>query len=208
MTDFDGFEDNFGPPADDIDPAAEFLAREHDELSGLEDDGLMVNGASDGLGNYDYFTQEISNNELNGSSIVDPPPTREDLPYQPTPPKVKEVPEKILKWKEEQEKMLAEKDAQEETKKEELRLNAKKELEEWYKHDQEQIEKTRAQNRNAEREYVMERDTAAAADADAQDWERIAKLCDFNPKLSKNTKDVSRMRSIILQLKQTPLVKS
>lgn len=36
------------------------------------------------------------------------------------------------------------------------------------------------------------------------EWERIAKLCDFNPKSSKTSKDVSRMRSIILQLKQTP----
>lgn len=34
------------------------------------------------------------------------------------------------------------------------------------------------------------------------EWERIAKLCDFNPKSAKNTKDVSRMRSVILQLKQ------
>lgn len=39
-----------------------------------------------------------------------------------------------------------------------------------------------------------------------QEWERIAKLCDFNPKASRNSKDVSRMRSIILQLKQNPSV--
>jgi len=37
-------------------------------------------------------------------------------------------------------------------------------------------------------------------------WERIAKLCDFTPKASRNSKDVSRMRSIILQLKQNPSV--
>ncbi len=34
------------------------------------------------------------------------------------------------------------------------------------------------------------------------EWERVAKLCDFNPKTAKNTKDVGRMRSVILQLKQ------
>ena len=39
------------------------------------------------------------------------------------------------------------------------------------------------------------------------DWERISKLCDFNPKANKNQKDVGRMRSILLQLKQTPLVR-
>lgn len=39
------------------------------------------------------------------------------------------------------------------------------------------------------------------------DWERVCRNCDFNPKGTKNNKDVSRMRSIFLQLKQTPLAK-
>ena len=34
------------------------------------------------------------------------------------------------------------------------------------------------------------------------EWERVAKLCDFNPKTARNTKDIGRMRSVILQLKQ------
>jgi hypothetical protein len=32
----DGFGDNFDQP--EVDPAAEFLAREHDQLAGLEDE--------------------------------------------------------------------------------------------------------------------------------------------------------------------------
>ena len=54
--------------------------------------------------------------------------------------------------------------------------------------------------RNAEKQFVAETDEIEPA----TEWERIAKLCDFNPKSSKTSKDVSRMRSIILQLKQTP----
>jgi hypothetical protein len=54
--------------------------------------------------------------------------------------------------------------------------------------------------RNAEKQYVAESDEIEPG----TEWERIAKLCDFNPKSSKTSKDVSRMRSIILQLKQTP----
>ena len=42
-------------------------------------------------------------------------------------------------------------------------------------------------------------------DIPGHEWERVARLCDFNPKNSKATKDVSRMRSIFLQLKQHPL---
>lgn len=56
-------------------------------------------------------------------------------------------------------------------------------------------------DRNAEKQFVAE-----TADIEpGTEWERIAKLCDFNPKSSKSSRDVSRMRSIILQLKQTPL---
>lgn len=56
------------------------------------------------------------------------------------------------------------------------------------------------QFRNAEKQFVAESDEIEPG----TEWERIAKLCDFNPKSSKTSKDVSRMRSIILQLKQTP----
>jgi len=55
-------------------------------------------------------------------------------------------------------------------------------------------------NRNAEKQFVAEADEVEPG----TEWERIAKLCEFNPKSSRTSKDVSRMRSIILQLKQTP----
>ena len=34
------------------------------------------------------------------------------------------------------------------------------------------------------------------------EWEKVAKYCDLNPKANNNTKDVGRLRSILLQLKQ------
>lgn len=57
--------------------------------------------------------------------------------------------------------------------------------------------------RQAEAVFIEERDE----DVPGHEWEHVARLCDFNPKNSKNTKDVGRMRSIFLQLKQTPLVR-
>ena len=36
------------------------------------------------------------------------------------------------------------------------------------------------------------------------EWERVNKLVDFNSKNSKGTKDTTRMKSIMLQLKQSP----
>merc|ERR1712116_83680 len=74
----------------------------------------------------------------------------------------------------------------EEKKKKEMKEQASKELEEWYSQHKETIEKTRLSNRNAEKELASQ----SAEVEPGQEWERIAKLCDFNPKASRNNKDV------------------
>ncbi|XP_072153751.1 clathrin light chain isoform X5 [Bemisia tabaci] len=192
----DVFGDNF--EENDVDPAAEFLAREQDQLAGLEDEIKPANVPA-------------SAQVVNGISTIDPlrsmsPDIKTRLFSTPPPTKpavAREEPEKIKIWREEQKKRLEIKDAEEEKKKEELRIAAKKELEEWYKHHKELIAKTKAANRNAEKQFVAESDEIEPG----TEWERIAKLCDFNPKASRSSKDTSRMRSIILQLKQQPLKK-
>lgn len=55
--------------------------------------------------------------------------------------------------------------------------------------------------RTAEKQFVAEDNEMEPG----TEWERIAKLCDFNPKAKQGSKDVSRMRSIILQMKQSPV---
>lgn len=59
-------------------------------------------------------------------------------------------------------------------------------------------------HRADEEEFVSDRDDTSKP---GHEWEKVCKACDFNPKGTKNTKDVSRMRSIFLQLKQNPLVR-
>lgn len=220
-----GFGDNFDQG--DVDPAAEFLAREQDELAGLEDEvkpaavvsSTLVNGddPSNSAGSFEMvenFDQEIKKEQdidfdkketYNDVFGVDSVQEYQDFGSGISPPvslhQPREEPETIKKWREEQVKRLEEKDREEEKKKEELREIAKKELEDWYKNHEEIIAKTKAANRNAEKQFVAEDDEIQPG----TEWERIAKLCDFNPKAKPGSKDVSRMRSLILQMKQNPV---
>lgn len=214
---------------DDIDPAAEFLAREQSALGELEaeilptvsstaapvatavvnDESLLggvvngidgpaadlaipnaISGLESSTGSFEMIqTFGGENNDVIG--ISGPPPSRVE-------------PEKIRKWREEQKKRLEEKDREEERKREELRLQAKQELEDWLRQTEESIAKTKAASRQAEKQVSMENGGPMEP---GTEWERIAKLCDFNPKTSNKSggKDVSRMRSIYLHLKQHPI---
>jgi hypothetical protein len=120
------------------------------------------------------------------------------------PARPKEEPDTIRKWREEQETLLQKKDEAEQVRMNELREQAKKELDDWYKHYEEQLNKTKEINRESEKEFVAEVNDIRPG----TEWERVNKLVDFNTKSSKNTKDMSRMRSIMLQLKQTPPMKN
>lgn len=224
----------------EVDPAAAFLAREQSDLAGLE---LELEGEeakttastilSNGDGSVDY---SVSSFEVIGDSE-----TRIDAGVHsemhdifggisPTPMTggggsgggsdggnsiVVEEQENIRKWREEQVKRLEIKDKEEEVKKQEWREVARKELEDWYHNHEDVIAKTKAQNRNAEKQFVAEDGEISPG----TEWERIARLCDFNPKVkgasgtavsgasgasshSPRDRDVSRMRTIILQRKQ------
>ncbi|XP_055703952.1 clathrin light chain isoform X3 [Phlebotomus papatasi] len=199
------FGDNF--EQQEIDPAAEFLAREQSALAGLEDD-LNPPAAVPQVKTEDNGTLEssesfemINNIESHEQTNVNEDDSNDfEISYRSAKPPMEE-PEKIKKWREDQKTRLEEKDREEEKKKEELKVQAKKELEDWYKQHEESITKTKSSNRNAEKNFVAEPTEIEPG----TEWERIAKLCDFNPKASKTSRDVSRMRSIILQLKQNPV---
>ena len=114
----------------------------------------------------------------------------------------REEPEVIKKWKEEQLKQLEAKDKLEETEKVKLRAQAKKELEEWYAQHADQLAKLQQTHRAASESSEKEIASSTLEIKPGTEWERVAKLCDFNPKTARNTKDVSRLRSVILHLKQ------
>jgi len=179
-----GFEDDFGDmvggknaetieetPADDHDPAAEFLAREQEQLGDLE-------------------------TEIGPLSVS---PQR-----SPIAAIEKKEPAVIKEWREKQMELLRKKDEEEENARNKLRDQAAQELSDWYSQNSIQLEKLRETIRAA----MMNSDKTFVAQIEpiqpGTEWDRVSKLCDFNPKSSKNVKDVSRLRSIILQLKSNP----
>ncbi|CAH2092392.1 unnamed protein product [Euphydryas editha] len=202
----DDFGDSFVQP--EVDPAAEFLAREQNQLAGLEDEletsappPVTLSSASNGL---DDFVEVPSAAAFDANGLMDdedltsaPAPVSAPAAVTPVFRQEREEPEKIKLWREEQKKRLEEKDAEEEMKKQEMLKVAKKELEDWYKTHEEQISKIKAANRNAER--ALARGSEGASE-DTNEWARVSELCDFGPRRGR---DVARLRSIVLQLKQS-----
>jgi len=219
------FGDDDFAPKDEVDPAAEFLAREQSVLGELEaeilpsapaaapvpvptaslisDDGLL-GGIGDDAG--ELVKPAASGLDDSGNDSFEMIPNYGSENNDPIgisgPPASRIEPEKIRKWREEQKQRLEEKDREEDRKREELRLQAKQELEDWLRQTEESIAKTKAASRQAEKQVSMENGGPMEP---GTEWERIAKLCDFNPKSNKSGKDVSRMRSIYLHLKQNPI---
>lgn len=86
--------------------------------------------------------------------------------------------------------------SEEETAKDrEMEVAAKLELEEWYTKYREKISKIRSENSNRETE------ASGQDNGENLDWENVVNLCGLkNPK---SVKDTSRLKSILLKLKDS-----
>ncbi|XP_035645167.1 clathrin light chain A-like isoform X3 [Oncorhynchus keta] len=192
----------------DEDPAAAFLAQQESEIAGIEnDEGFSIldsgevptsldnnltgdaNDAVDGAVNGDIH--EESNGPSDAYSAIS------------SADRLQAEPESLRKWREEQSERLEVLDANSRKQESEWKDKAKVELEEWHTRQDEQLEKTKVNNRAAEEAMLSDMDE----NNPGTEWERVARLCDFNPKSSKQAKDVSRMRSVLISLKQAPLVR-
>ncbi|KAI4893548.1 hypothetical protein NFI96_034348 [Prochilodus magdalenae] len=211
MADAFGFSDFTNGAEAEEDPAAAFLAQQQSEIAVIENeaDGLgeaegrpdsipatSVVFQSDAFGgapatavNGDMF--EDSNGEADGYAAI------AQVDHQ------RQEPESLRKWREEQKTRLEQLDSASKAAEVEWKEKAKKELEDWHLHQQEQMEKNKVNNRASQDAFLKECDD----DSPGSEWEKVARLCDFNPKTSRQTKDVSRMRSVLISLKQTPLVR-
>ncbi|KAK2903971.1 clathrin light chain B isoform X1 [Channa argus] len=215
--------DNGAHPAEE-DPAAAFLALQESEIAGIENDGDGFGGLEGAGGqlqsaNYGGFEEESTT--LNGDIFQESNGPTDNYAAIAQVDIQRQEPESLRKWREEQMTRLEALDSASKAAEAEWREKAKKELEDWHVHQNEQMEKNKANNRIADKAFYKQPNSdvigfvaseeafLAESDGDSpgSEWERVARLCDFNPKTNKQAKDVSRMRSVLISLKQAPLVR-
>ncbi|XP_031175467.1 clathrin light chain B isoform X3 [Sander lucioperca] len=200
------------------DPAAAFLAQQESEIAGIENDGegfgaleeaeVVQQSQPEPVANYDGFGEEPAT--VNGDMFQESNGPTDNYAAIAQVDIQRQEPESLRKWREEQKTRLEALDSASKAAEAEWREKAKKELEDWHVHQNEQMEKNKANNRlcpslarASEEAFLAE----SNGDSPGSEWERVARLCDFNPKTNKQAKDVSRMRSVLISLKQTPLVR-
>ncbi|XP_066498473.1 clathrin light chain B isoform X2 [Hoplias malabaricus] len=193
------------------DPAAAFLAQQQSEIAGIENEAEPVE---------DTFGIAPAS-AMNGDLFQDSNDVSDSYAAISQVDQLRQEPESLRKWREEQKTRLEQLDSASKLAEAEWKEKAKKELEDWHLHQQEQMEKNKANNRIADKAFYKQPNSdeigfVASEDAflkecdddtPGSEWEKVARLCDFNPKTSRQTKDVSRMRSVLISLKQTPLVR-
>eukprot|EP00123_Amoebidium_parasiticum_P013689 comp22100_c0_seq1/m.32246 comp22100_c0_seq1/g.32246 ORF comp22100_c0_seq1/g.32246 comp22100_c0_seq1/m.32246 type:complete len:226 (-) comp22100_c0_seq1:87-764(-) len=137
------------------------------------------------------------------ADFMPPPPPESSDPYAAISSVDTQMgePEALRVWRDEQAARLAEKDAQSAQGLAALKAKAQDDLATLYRNYDEQKLAQRAANKDAQK------DVAPAEVAVAADWETVCSMCDFNPKTAKGQRDTSRLRGILLQLKQSPLVR-
>lgn len=185
----------------DEDPAAAFLAQQESEIAGIEnDEGFSILDSGEVPSS---LSQDLDGGAFNGDLHGESNGPSDMYAAISSVDRLQTEPESLRKWREEQIERLEQLDANSRKQEAEWKEKAKLELEEWHTRQDEQLEKTKVNNRAAEEAMVSELDE----NSPGTEWERVARLCDFNPKSSKQAKDVSRMRSVLISLKQAPLVR-
>jgi len=189
------------------DPAAAFLAQQESEIAGIEnDEGFSILDSGEvpsSLGNNLSGDQDAAGGAVNGDIHEESNGPSDAYAAISSADRLQAEPESLRKWREEQRDRLELLDANSRKQETEWKEKAKVELEDWHKRQEEQLEKTKVNNRAAEEAMVSDLDE----NNPGTEWERVARLCDFNPKSNKQAKDVSRMRSVLISLKQAPLVR-
>merc|ERR1712217_794550 len=107
-------------------------------------------------------------------------------------------------WEDKHERELEEIDTKEKAEKKEKRQSAQEELTKWYEEQNANTKKRHATNRTDESTAEVAR--AEAMKPGANPWKLVADLIDTNARTSDESRDTSRMRALLIQLKTSPVL--
>ncbi|XP_062334910.1 clathrin light chain A isoform X3 [Osmerus eperlanus] len=205
MDDFDMLNAPAAGNGTEEDPAAAFLAQQESEIAGIEnDEGFSILDGGEVPSSFsNNLTGDVLDGAVNGDLHEESNGPSDAYAAISSADRLQAEPESLRKWRGEQRDRLEALDANSRQQETEWKEKAQVELEEWHSRQEEQLQKTKVNNRAAEEAMVSDLDE----NNPGTEWERVARLCDFNPKSSKQAKDVSRMRSVLISLKQSPLVR-
>merc|ERR1719378_272056 len=106
----------------------------------------------------------------------------------------------LREWEDKHNQELMAKEAEESSKKNELRAAAAAEIAKWKEERNANIKKAHDTNL-ANQEALAQSDNSVPG---ATTWERIVNLIDLNARASDESRDTSRMRNLLIQLKSSP----
>eukprot|EP00930_Biecheleria_cincta_P056991 TRINITY_DN42_c1_g1_i1.p1 TRINITY_DN42_c1_g1~~TRINITY_DN42_c1_g1_i1.p1 ORF type:complete len:177 (+),score=45.62 TRINITY_DN42_c1_g1_i1:93-623(+) len=110
----------------------------------------------------------------------------------------------LREWEDKHEKELEEMARKEAAEKESRRSGAAGELSKWKNDRTETAQKRMATNRTNEK--AAEQAKADALKPGANPWERVVALIDTSAKTVEDSRDTSRMRTLLIQLKSNPVM--
>merc|ERR1711972_1085887 len=110
----------------------------------------------------------------------------------------------LREWEDKHNAELEEKAREEQNKKNELRANAAAEIQKWNEERLGNIQKKHTTNRADEETFAANNGSPEGAST----WEKVVNLIDLNARGSDESRDTSRMRNLLIQLKASPPVKA
>ncbi|KAF7698424.1 hypothetical protein HF521_004934 [Silurus meridionalis] len=140
--------DAFGLQAEE-DPAAAFLAQQQHEIAGIEDDeggfGFEQHALSQpSLFSSNSLSDEFGGATMNGELFQESNGESDGYAAIAQADVLRQEPESLRKWREEQKGRLEQLDTASKAAEAEWKEKAKKELEDWHAHQQEQMEKIKS----------------------------------------------------------------
>ncbi|KAF7720802.1 hypothetical protein EC973_006066 [Apophysomyces ossiformis] len=205
MSDFGDFDSS-------TDPTADFLARERAAL-GDDADFFTTEGISSTMSPIADVLSP-SSSALVASQPQELAPVSDYSAFEADFPKAEELetsqafhkamlpeeePEVVRQWREKQKELIAQRDEESEKRKQEAIQRAREEIDRFYEEYNEKKQKAIEENREREENYQKDREEASSANV----WERVVREFDVsNTKNSYQTRDVSRMKQLMLDLRK------